>query len=98
MTPKSIVDRLEDVIGAEGAPRRLTSVIETELVAHFGLTSIQAAERAERITSAVAHVIASRSAEAEKMGMVSTLTIAGSMSDTVAGCSFVLPSDAIAVV
>jgi Restriction endonuclease len=97
MTPNAIVDRLEAVIGVRGGPRRLSSAIEAELNEYFGLMAIQATERAEQVTPAVARVIAHRATNSEQAGTLATLVLLGTTSDLVAGWCHVLPLDAIAV-
>jgi Restriction endonuclease len=98
MTPKTIADRLENVMGVEGTPRRLISAIEAELCGHFGEFPLRAAEIAERTAPSVARVIAERAAESEEAGIISTLVLLGTTSDSVAGCCHVLPTDIPAVV
>lgn len=90
---KAVLERLEIVIGIDGAPHRLTEIIEGELRNHFGLVAIQASERAETLASAVARMIAERSTEAEDNGTVATLMLVGVASDSVAGSCHILPSD-----
>lgn len=78
MKPIHIVDRLDIVIGLDGPPRRLSSVIEQELISHFGLPAIQAAEQAERFEPAVAKLIRNRQFECEQNGTIAALTLLGS--------------------
>lgn len=93
MTPKALVDRLENVVGLGGAPRRLFSAIERELVDHFGLPPIQASERAEVVEAAVARTISERAAASERAGTTVTLSLLGASSDIVAGFCYVLATD-----
>lgn len=93
MTPKRVLDRLEAVLGASAPPSRLTTVIETELVAHFGLEAIRAAEKAEPLAMSVAKLIAQRSIEADDYGVAATLVIIGSTSDYIVGANHILPLD-----
>lgn len=93
MTPTDIVDRLEVVIGLQGEPCKLTASMEIELVGHFGLPAIQASERAEKVSPAVARIIAQRSAKSETDGTVGTLVLLGSTSDIIAGYCHILPTD-----
>jgi restriction endonuclease len=93
MTPAKIVDRLEAVIGIDGAPRRLATAIERELAEHFGLVPIQASEHAERMCAAVGRIIAERVAESEAAGLSAALVVIGTTSDIVAGFCHVLPTD-----
>jgi hypothetical protein len=95
--PIHIVDRLDIVIGLDGPPRRLSSVIEQELISHFGLPAIQAAEQAERFEPAVAKLIRNRQFECEQNGTIAALTLLGSSANSVAGCCFVQSSDSAAV-
>ncbi|MGA2672144.1 MAG: restriction endonuclease [Terracidiphilus sp.] len=93
MTPKSLVDRLENVLGLNGSPRRLRSAIEEELNAHFGLPAIQASESAEVVEAAVARVISARIAESERTGTTPIIALIGANSDVVAGYCYVLKAD-----
>jgi hypothetical protein len=93
MTPKAIVDRLETIIGENGVPVRLISIIETELAAHFGLTAIEAAEQAEKLTPQVTRIICDRLVASDNAGTSPVLTIIGAASDIVAGSCHVLSSD-----
>jgi hypothetical protein len=97
MTPRRIVDRLELVVGVDGAPRSLTLAIEVELRAHFGLLAIQAVERAERVAPAVARIVADRAANSEQAGTLPILVLLGSTADFIAGCCYVLPLDTVVV-
>ena len=93
MTPSQIVDRLEAAIGIDGAPRRLGTAIEQQLVDYFGLPPIQASEHAERMCAAVSRIIAERAALCEAAGLLSVLLIMGTTSDAVAGFCHILPTD-----
>lgn len=93
MRPKSIVDRLEAVIGIDGAPVRLLTVIEAELITYFGASPLAAAETAERVLRSVVKMIADRNAVAEEAGLTPILVVIGSTLDTVAGSCHVLSAD-----
>jgi hypothetical protein len=67
MTPDRIADRLETVIGIDGAPRRLISAIDNELIHFFGLPAIRAAEQAERVSASVARVLVKRATESRSI-------------------------------
>lgn len=95
--PRAIVDWLEVVIGIDGVPRRLITVIEVELRNHFGMLPIRATEKAEQVFNSVARLIAERAAAADEFGVVPTLMLMGVTSDTVAGFCHVLPSDSLAI-
>jgi hypothetical protein len=97
MTPKAIADRLESAVGIDGGPRPLASVIEDELIRHFGLLAIHASELAEKVTPAVARIIASRATQAEQAGTIAALVLLGTTSDIIAGCCHILPLDAAMV-
>jgi hypothetical protein len=84
---------LEAALGPSAAPVRLTSAIEVELIGHFGLAAITAAERAEAVQHAVVKLIAIRASEADSQGIGATLTVVGSTADQVAGACHVLPND-----
>ena len=90
---KAILDRLEVVLAIDAAPLRLRDLIESELTAHFGKSSLQAAEQAERVEQKVADEIAKRQQECERQGTVARLAIAGSGSDRVLGSCHILPTD-----
>jgi len=90
---REIVTRLEAVIGVDGAPVRLVSIIEIQLVEHFGLSAIEAAEKAEQCSSQVSRLIFKRLAESETAGTSPVLNIVGSTLDTVVGFCYVLPTD-----
>ncbi len=53
ITSKAILKLLENVIGADGRPRRLKEAIENELLTTLRLSPIQAAEKAEVLESPV---------------------------------------------
>ena len=93
MTTKQIVDRLETSIGLIGVPQRLTAAIEWELIHHFGLPPIQAAERAEAAETGVARMIAQRASFSEQNGTSPVLALIGVTSNIVAGFCHVLASD-----
>jgi len=92
-TPKRVVDRLEEALGPGAVPVRLVSAIEVELVNHFGLNAIAAAERAESIVDPVAKLISSRNLEADDRGTSAILVVIGATADAVAGACHVLPTD-----
>jgi hypothetical protein len=93
MTPRQIVDRIEAIIGIDGAPQRLETAIEQLLVDDFGLPPIQASEHAERMYGAVGRIIAERVAICEAAGLSSVLVIIGATSNAVAGFCHILPTD-----
>lgn len=92
-----IVDRLEEVIGIDGAPRRIVLTVEQELHSHFGIARLQAAELSERLEAKVATVIAERQLAAESSGLLAVLALVGASSDTVVGSCFSFPDDEQAV-
>lgn len=94
MTTKAIVERLEQSIGLLGLPQKLTTAIEHELVDHFGLPSIQAAEKAEAAEAVVARMIAQRAVLSEQNGTSPVLALIGVSSNIVAGFCHGLSSDA----
>lgn len=97
MKPRDILTRLEDVIGAAGAPRRLRDVIEHELRGHFGFLEIQAAETAERFELRVAELIIEKQNTADSQGTFATLSIIGSSGNVVVGSCREAPGDGAAV-
>jgi hypothetical protein len=97
MTPKLIVERLEQVLGREARPVRLVSAIEIEMMGHFGLTAIEAAEKAEATEDAVAKAIESRALTANLNGVPTILSIVGTGAYTIAGACHVLPTDTPAI-
>jgi hypothetical protein len=93
----AIVERLELVIGVDGQPQRLRNVIEEQLIQHFRLPAIQAAEKAETFENAVSRLILRRYDQGVAEGIISPLTLLGSSQDVVAGSCKALPGDPPAV-
>lgn len=93
ITPKRILDRLEVALGPTAVPARLVTVIEVELVSHFGLETIRAAERAEAVRDAVVKLIGSRNVDADQKGISAILAVVGSTADYVVGVCHVMPGD-----
>src|SRR3990172_4446233 len=75
MKPKDVFQRLEQVIGITGSPQRLREAIETELRDHFGLPSIQAAEKAEQMEEPVRQFIARSRMKGEESGSYAILSL-----------------------
>ena len=75
MKPKEVIQRLEQVIGITGSPRRLREAIETELRDHFGLPSIQAAEKAEQMEEPVRQFITRSRMRSEESGSYAILSL-----------------------
>jgi hypothetical protein len=93
MKPKAIVDHLERVIGVDGVPITLKIVIERELTSAFGLSAIEAAEKAEQLSRPVAKIIEERSTISDQSGTSPILSVVGSVSEVVCGFCHVLASD-----
>lgn len=97
MKVADIIERLEQTIGLDGAPRRLRTVVEYELTTHFGLPAIEAAEQAERLESSLSKQIVAAQQEAEREGTLVTIVVIGSDLLQVAGSCCAFPDDDAAV-
>jgi Restriction endonuclease len=96
VTPKQVVDRLEEVFWPEGEPRRLVEAVELELVNTFGATSIAASERAEQLSGRVSQLITERLVACDSQGTVPRLVLLGTALDVVAGgCHRLRGDDAV---
>jgi hypothetical protein len=91
-----VLAQLEIDIGLTGKPQRLRNAIENVLASSF--PKIQAAEKAEKLESAVSKLIIASQSDAEERGTVATLSLIGSASDMVAGYCHVLSSDTPVIV
>jgi Restriction endonuclease len=93
----AIVERLELIIGLDGNPQRLRTAIEEQLIQHFQLPAIQAAEKAEAFENLVSRLISRKCDQATAEGTISPLTLIGSSQDVVAGSCKAFPGDSLAV-
>lgn len=93
MRPKSLFQRLEQVIGVAGRPRRLREAIETEICEHWALPPIQAAEKAEQMEEAVRKLVISSGQQSDRTGCLSVLSLSSLSELVVQGSCFVEPTD-----
>lgn len=93
MTSAQIVAHLEGIVGPNGKPRRIKSLIESELISKYGYFPVQAAEFADRKFLSVSRLISEREQASYKDGTFYTLAIVGTGSESVAGSCFPLPID-----
>ena len=93
MRAKDVLQRLEQVIGITGSPRRLRGAIETELRDHFGLPPIQAVERAEQMEDVVRQLILRSRTKSDEEGSYSILSLSSVSDQIVSGTCFIEGGD-----
>ena len=93
MKPKEVLHRLEQAIGIAGAPRRLREAIESELLHHFGVPAIQAAEQAEKLEDTIRQLIVRTRIKSEESGTYSVLSLSTTSEQFVVGSCFVESGD-----
>jgi hypothetical protein len=93
MTPHKILELIESRLGIEAPPVRLQDAIELTLSVEFGLSSIDAAEKAEKLRGPVGRQIDIRARDAASAGIAPILVAIGSMADQICGSCHVLPDD-----
>jgi hypothetical protein len=93
----AIVDQLERAIGLDGGPQRLRTAIEEQLIQHFQLPAIQAAEKAEAFERYAAQLISRRWEQCAADGTIAPLILIGSSQDVVSGSCKAFPGDSPAV-
>jgi hypothetical protein len=77
VTSAQIVAHLEDVVGPNGQPRRIKSLIESELISKYSYLPVQAAELADRRSLSVSRLISEREQASYKDGTFYALAIVG---------------------
>lgn len=93
MNATAVLERLIDVVGISGGPQRLKPLIETQLVSHFGILPLVAAESAERLESQIIDLIIERETEYQSQGEVFSLTLSSISKRSIMGSCHVEPSD-----
>jgi hypothetical protein len=97
MRSEKVLQRLEQVIGIAGSPRKLGEAIEVELRQHFGLLPIQAMEEAERLEAKVRQLIIQSSVDSSEQGSYSVLSLSSMNDRIVLGSCHVGPKDSPSV-
>lgn len=93
MTPAALVQQLELTIGSHGGPRVLVETIEIILHEKFGVSRIEATERASSLLQSVRARIHKKHGEAEATGTLAVLMIIGSTDEIVCGTCHILALD-----
>lgn len=92
MTPKSVVNSMEQSIGLLGRPRQLRDAIE-QILLEAGLNAASAAELVSSLRAKVKSEIAQRQAESERLGGISTLHLRDNGDDIVFGSLCIFEND-----
>lgn len=97
MKLRKVFNRIEEVIGISGHPRRVRDVLEVELHNYFGLPLIQAAEKAEEFEEPIRQLILRSKLENERKGVSPVLTLSSRNEKTVLGSCFIEKNDPPAI-
>ncbi|MBI5030006.1 MAG: hypothetical protein HZB51_05730 [Chloroflexi bacterium] len=95
MTPLDIFQRLEEIIGIDGSPRRLGTVIETELRDYFGVPPVQAAEKAEQMEGKVRQLISQSNSNSDSTGSYVVLSMSSINDRVVQGSCYIEPDEPV---
>lgn len=97
MTLMELLNRVEVSVGLQGPPRALREVLEQEMLGHFQIVAIRAAEQAERWEDRVRQRIIEKQREMENAGTIPVVILHHASNRRVVGSCWVDPIDTAAI-